>query len=139
MGKLNMKLQEGADNINNTFEADKSSSQKVPAGESPAESPKQVDQQPPQKPQEATKISPAVKKSKAEEKAVEKANTKPQKQVFSFRAQKESIEKWKAYATATGLTMENIGSAAMKEYLSRHKLEGAEKDIYTAILSRNNM
>lgn len=60
-----------------------------------------------------------------------------QKQVFSFRALLDSIDIWKAYATAAGQTMEHIGTAAMNEYIDRHGLTGAEQDIFTALKIRN--
>lgn len=73
----------------------------------------------------------------AEEKAEEQPTTKQKKQVFSFRATIGNIADWKAYATATGLTMENFGTAAMNEYLDRHKLTGAELAIFEAIKTKN--
>lgn len=75
-------------------------------------------------------------KAPTEEKNEEKANTKQKKQVFSFRATLDNIADWKAYATATGQTMENVGSAAMNEYLERHELTGAEKVIFEAMKAK---
>ena len=92
-----------------------------------------------QEPQKAAQTEQTIKSTLAEEKTEEKADAKAQKQVFSFRASKEHISDWKAYATATGLTMENVGAAAMNEYLLRHKLEGAEKAVYDALRAKNNM
>lgn len=92
-----------------------------------------------QETQRATKTEQAVKNTNVEEKAKERANTKPQKQVFSFRASKEHISDWKAYATAAGLTMENMGTVAMNEYLTRHKLDGSEKAIYDALKAKGKM
>lgn len=92
--------------------------------------------QPTQKP----KTSPELHEPKsipAEEKAEEQPTTKQKKQVFSFRATIGNIADWKAYATATGLTMENFGTAAMNEYLDRHKLSGAELAIFEAIKAKN--
>lgn len=62
-----------------------------------------------------------------------KPNPKPKKQVFSFRAALDNIADWKAYATATKQTMETIGTAAMNEYLERHKLTGDEQAAFEAI------
>ena len=92
-----------------------------------------------QEPQKAAQTEQTIKSTLAEEKTEEKADAKAQKQVFSFRASKEHISDWKAYATATGLTMENVGAAAMNEYLLQHKLEGAEKAVYDALRAKNNM
>ena len=69
--------------------------------------------------------------------AEEKPNTKQKKQVFSFRATLDNIADWKAYATATGQTMENVGTAAMNEYLDRHKLTGAEQAIFEAMKAKS--
>ena len=59
------------------------------------------------------------------------------KQVFSFRAVLTDIAIWKAYAVATGQTVESIGNSAMNEYLKKHKLSGAERVIFDAIKARN--
>lgn len=90
-----------------------------------------------QKPQTAPEPQEPIKSTPTEEKAEEKANTKQKKQVFSFRATLDNIADWKAYATATGQTMENVGTAAMNEYLDRHKLTGAEQAIFEAMKSKN--
>lgn len=59
------------------------------------------------------------------------------KQVFSFRAVLADISIWKAYAVASGKTMEDICNAAMYEYLKKHKLAGAEQAIFDAIKARD--
>jgi len=93
--------------------------------------------QAPQKPETAHELHEPIQTPVAEEKAEEKPNTKQKKQVFSFRATLDNIADWKAYATATGQTMENVGTAAMNEYLDRHKLTGAEQAIFEAMKSKN--
>lgn len=90
-----------------------------------------------QKPQTAPEPQEHIKSTPTEEKAEEKANTKQKKQVFSFRATLDNIADWKAYATATGQTMENVGTAAMNEYLDRHKLTGAEQAIFEAMKAKS--
>lgn len=90
-----------------------------------------------QKPQTAPEPQEPIKSTPTEEKAEEKANTKQKKQVFSFRATLDNIADWKAYATATGQTMENVGTAAMNEYLDRHKLTGAEQAIFEAMKAKS--
>ena len=105
--------------------------------EAPAEQPTQDTPQTPQKPQTAPEPHEPIKSTPTEEKAEEKPNTKQKKQVFSFRATLDNIADWKAYATATGQTMENVGTAAMNEYLDRHKLTGAEQAIFEAMKSKN--
>lgn len=59
---------------------------------------------------------------------------KPRKQVFSFRAEANDIACWKAYATATGQTMESVGNAAMIEYLENHPLSGSQKIIFDELV-----
>lgn len=93
--------------------------------------------QAPQKPQTAPEPTQTEESTPKEEKTEEKANTKQKKQVFSFRATIEDIASWKAYATATGQTMENVGTAAMNEYLENHKLTGAEQAIFEAMKAKN--
>lgn len=93
--------------------------------------------QAPQKPETAPEPQEPIKSTPAEEKAEEKPNTKQKKQVFSFRATLDNIADWKAYATATGQTMENVGTAAMNEYLDRHKLTGAEQAIFEAMKAKS--
>lgn len=90
-----------------------------------------------QKPQTAPEPQEPIKSTPAEEKAEEKPNTKQKKQVFSFRATLDNIADWKAYATATGQTMENVGTAAMNEYIDRHKLTGAEQAIFEAMKAKS--
>lgn len=93
--------------------------------------------QAPQKPETAPEPHEPIQTPVAEEKAEEKPNTKQKKQVFSFRATLDNIADWKAYATATGQTMENVGTAAMNEYLDRHKLTGAEQAIFEAMKAKS--
>lgn len=70
-------------------------------------------------------------------KAVIEPDEMSKKQVFSFRAVLTDIAVWKAYAVATGQTVESIGNNAMNEYLKKHKLSGAERVIFDAIKARD--
>lgn len=90
-----------------------------------------------QKLQTATEPLQSIKNIPKEEKAENKANTKQKKQVFSFRAVVKDTVNWKAYATATGQTMEAIGTAALNEYLANHTLTGTEKIIFEAMKEKN--
>lgn len=60
------------------------------------------------------------------------------KQVFSFRAMLTDIAIWKAYAIASGKTMEDICNDAMYEYIKKHKLAGVEQAIFDAIKARDS-
>lgn len=133
MGKLNMKLMQGIEETENQIKTEKQNKmpQSVPEGtdagrlqESALGSPN-ASKQP--------KARETVKKSK---KVENKPDIKPQKQVFSFRAKVSDITIWKAYATAVGKTMENIGVAAMQEYIKRHKLTEVEKAVFEALRAR---
>lgn len=120
MGKLDMKLMQGIEETENQIQTQKQDTEFV-GSQNPQKAPKQL------------KARNNTKKSKKSE---NKPNTKPQKQVFSFRAMVSDISIWKAYATATGRTMENIGTAAMHEYMKRHKLNAAEQAVFEALRAR---
>lgn len=95
----------------------------------------------PQKPTEATKQPEPIESKEEPEKPQETAQEKPQKarkQVFSFRAEVNAITCWKAYATATGQTMESVGNAAMTEFLKNHPLTENEKVIFDALTASVN-
>ena len=59
---------------------------------------------------------------------------KPKKQVFSFRSEADDIARWKAYATATGQTMESVGNSAMIEFLKNHPLSSSQKIIFDELV-----
>ena len=95
----------------------------------------------PQKPAEAMKQPEPIESKEEPEKPQETAQEKPQKarkQVFSFRAEVNAITCWKAYATATGQTMESVGNAAMKEFLKNHPLTENEKVVFDALTANAN-
>lgn len=84
----------------------------------------------------------AKKQSKANSTPMRKKDDKEddkmlKKQVFSFRAMLNDIVVWKAYAIASGKTIENVCNAAMHEYLRKHKLAGAEQMVFDAIKARD--
>lgn len=51
---------------------------------------------------------------------------KVSKQVFSFRGNKNDVKAWSLYANITGIKVDDLGSFAMKEYISNHTLYGVE-------------
>ncbi len=64
-------------------------------------------------------------------KPTEKANTKPDKVVFSFRAERELVKQWRAYAASClGMKVDDLGVLAMQEYISNHPLSGVFKEFY---------
>lgn len=82
-------------------------------------------------------VSPRKAEAVKSKKKNIKTTDKGKKQVFSFRAYVSSINRWRAYCTAVSETMENIGSAAMDEYINRHRLSGTELAIFEAIQRKN--
>lgn len=124
MGKLNVKLMQGIKETENQIQSDKQTQKQDTVF---------VDSQNPEKAPKQSKARSDTKKGKTSE---NEPNTKPQKQVFSFRAMIADIAFWKAYSTASGKTMENIGTAAMHEYMKRHKLNGAEQAVFEALMVR---
>ena len=135
MGKLNMKLMQGVAETEQQIEKEKKpDSVDGKAVAKDGETRKLNEKS--QKPQITPKESKARKNASNSKKTENKPNTKPQKQVFSFRAMITDIAAWKAYATASGRTMENIGTAAMHEYVKRHRLNAAEQAVYEALMAR---
>ena len=60
--------------------------------------------------------------------------------VFSFRANPDDVTRYKAYAKARqGLTLSEIGAAAMDEYMVQHKLTAAETAIYDLEMQKADM
>lgn len=74
-------------------------------------------------------------RSKAPEKA-QKAEKKPVK-VFSFRADEGKVAGWRLYAVCHGIKVDELGAAAMEEYIKRHALKGAEKDLFDQRIQEN--
>lgn len=132
MGKINMKLMQGIEDTEKQIQKDKQLDSRQGKTE---DTDKPLKATP--KPQKATKQSKLKKNMGRNKKAENKPNTKPQKQVFSFRTNLSDICIWKAYATATGKTMENIGTAAINEYIRRHKLTATEQAVFKALNERD--
>jgi len=126
-----MKLVQGIDETENQMQKDKEM-QKAQRPEEQKEAgkdtPKDI-----QKPQTVLKHSRIKKNTLIDKKRENKPNQMQKKQVFSFRAMVSDIAGWKAYATATGQTVENLGNAAMKEYLKKHKLDKGEQMVFEVL------
>ena len=92
-------------------------------------------------PQTETKKKTTRGKAKAVE-PVREAVKAPQagSVVFSFRANPDDVTRYKAYAKARqGLTLSEIGAAAMDEYMAQHKLTAAETAIYDLEMQKADM
>lgn len=135
MGKVNIRLQEGIYDQENTLQAAKlnENEDSSPLIEKETSAKKSDSKDTGQK-DKATRNTKS--NSKTSMNKIDVNGIKKRKQVFSFRADLADIAVWKAYATATGCTMETIGTKALNEYLSRHKLKGADLDIFEAMKSK---
>lgn len=115
MGKVNMSLLKGVEEQENVIDESKSKSK--------SQSQKDIKTNSIQA-QSAENISGKNKNEFG-------TNVKPQKQSFSFRAEKQKIETWKLYAET--ICTDDIGelwSAAIDEYISNHKLSADQQIVY---------
>lgn len=136
MGNLNMRLMRGIEETENQMQKEKQP-QKLEEQEKMENEAKDI-LKTAGKPQ-AAKKQPKVNKNTAMRKKAENEPSKMQKkQVFSFRAILSDIVIWKAYAVASGKTMEDVCSAAMHEYIRKHRLTGAEQMVFDAIKARDS-
>lgn len=60
-------------------------------------------------------------------KPVEKSGVK---KVFSFRGPEEMVKAWRAYAAITGQKVDDLGTAALNEFLANHPLSDAEQQVF---------
>ena len=135
MGGVNMKLMQGIDETENQLQKGKQTPKREEAvrKETGTENNKGTVRNP-----QKSEKQPRTKKNTGMGKNNEKETDKMlKKQVFSFRAVLADISIWKAYAVASGKTMENICNAAMYEYLKKHKLAGVEQAIFEVIKARD--
>jgi len=95
-----------------------------------------------QKPQEAPGASKQSKPKKTparQRKAAAIQSNKSDKvlrKVFSFWADVDSQEEWRVYAKAKGMTVSDLGTKALQEYMTRHKLTGNQQQIYDLYLDK---
>ena len=134
MGGVNMKLMKGIDDAENQLQKEKQTPkiEEAMRKETGTENNKGTVRNP-----QKSEKQPRAKKTSMRKKAVIEPDKMSKKQVFSFRAVLTDIAIWKAYAIATGQTVESIGNNAMNEYLKKHKLSGAERVIFDAVKARN--
>lgn len=53
--------------------------------------------------------------------------------VFSFRGWKDEVDQWRLYASAKGMKIDEVGSAAMNEYIKRHPITAEEGELQKAL------
>ena len=72
----------------------------------------------------STERKTAEKTVKTEKKAADPVK------VFSFRAAVRDVDQWRLYAAIRGEKVDEIGAAAMREYLKKHPLSAEEKALF---------
>ena len=135
MGGVNMKLMKGIDDAENQLQKEKQTPkiEEAMRKETGTENNKGTVRNP-----QKSEKQPRAKKTSMRKKAVIEPDKMSKKQVFSFRAVLTDIAIWKAYAIATGQTVESIGNNAMKKKKKKHKLSGAERVIFDAVKARDS-
>lgn len=86
-----------------------------------------------EKPHTAPEPSQPMQSTPTEEKAEYKPNktaTKTEKKIMGFRAAVDRMEVWKLYADATGQEISSLCTAALDEYVDRHKLTEEQKQLF---------
>lgn len=68
--------------------------------------------------------------SKSDDSLSGKGRKKANKRVFSFRGDDSAVTEWRVYADASGMKVDELGTAAMKEYIENHPLNPDQKKIY---------
>lgn len=137
MGKLNLKLMQGIEDAEGQIIRDKA--QELHANEQEGQKEEIANEGESDNDSEYNQQSIADRIRPEHDRSLNKgkSNASSRKQVFSFRALLHDIDVWKAFATATGKTMENVGAAAMNAYIENYKLSKMEEDIFVALRNRN--
>lgn len=58
-----------------------------------------------------------------------------EKIVFSFRSSKSNVESWRIYASVKGMKVEDLGAAALDEYMKKHPLSDEEQAVFNTLLA----
>lgn len=58
-----------------------------------------------------------------------------EKIVFSFRSPKSNVESWRIYANLKGMKVEELGTAALDEYMKKHPLSDEEQAVFNTLLA----
>ena len=135
MGGINIKLMQGIDDAESQLQKEKQT-QKV---EEKVENETKDAQKTAEKPQKVKKQPSSKKNTSMRKKSGNVPDKMQKKQVFSFRALIKDIIMWRAYAVASGKSMEDICNVAMNEYLKKHKLADVEQAIFEALKTRDGI
>ena len=136
MSGVNMKLMKGIEEAENQMQKEKTTQK--PEEKKKVENELQNTQKAVRKPQTA-KGQQKVKNTVMRKKTGNEPDKIQKKQVFSFRALIKDISIWRAYAVASGKSMEDICNAAMNEYIKKHKLADIEQAIFEALKTRDGI
>lgn len=63
-------------------------------------------------------------------------STHSSKKVFSFRGPVTEVEKWRIYADAKGIKVDELGTEAITEYIKKHPLDEDEQQVYNIKLKQ---
>lgn len=121
MGKLNMNLLKGIEEQENAI--DKSRQVPEETNDSIYDTPQHPQHLEPLTTQEQKKLPSKIETN-------DHTTTKPPKAVMGFRAEIEKMEDWKLYASVTGQEIGMFCSAAIEEYISRHKLNPEQQELF---------
>lgn len=91
----------------------------------------QIDQKSRQ--EDRTGKSSTGKKEAQERRVTGKGKKIDDTKVFSFRWWIEEVEGWRSYAAAKGMQIDELGAAAMNEYIKRHPISAEERKLQEAI------
>lgn len=61
------------------------------------------------------------------------------KKIFSFRAEVDEVERWKVWADARGLKINELGEKAISEYIENHRLTSDQQQIFDLKMAQRKM
>lgn len=70
---------------------------------------------------------------KKERRVTGKGKNKDDTKVFSFRSWIDDVDSWRMYAEVKGLKVDELGAAAMNDYIKRHPISEEERTLQEAI------
>ena len=84
--------------------------------------------------QEDRKGKSSTGKKEAQERRVTgKGKKTDDTKVFSFRSWIDDVDSWRSYAAVKGMQIDELGAAAMNDYIKRHPISAEERTLQEAI------
>ena len=105
---------------------DEVSSRMISSSELPQESPEEPEVK--NVPDKSGKAENALKTS-PERRITNKGKKKDDTKVFSFRSWIDEVDDWRLYAAVKGIQIDELGAAALKEYMEHHPLTKEEQTV----------